>query len=307
MKISIVGIGRVGSSVGFALVLRELCKELVLVSRSRDKAQAEAMDLQHTASLSGTLMTVRAGEAVDTAGSDIVVLCASAPLPTGSRSRLDLAAVNWSLYGDLVAELVRHAPDAIYLVVANPVDVLTYRTLRVSGLDPRRVIGAGTIIDSARFRGVIARETGVHPQDIRAYILGEHGDSQFPALSIASIAGEFADSSESQWGLFREAVRSGHDIFQARGYTNHAIAGALTLIVRSIEGDDRHTMPVSTLIDGRYGVSDVCLSLPCVIGRAGVCRVMQPRLNEEEAEQFRASAQAVKKVIEACDSLPNSP
>lgn len=208
MKISVVGIGRVGSSVAFALTMRELCKELVLVSRSGEKAQAEAMDLAHTAALGETLMTIRAGDASDVAGSDLIVLCASAPLRAGEHvSRMDLARDNWSLYGELVPELVRHAPDAIYLVVANPVDVLTYRTLKVSGIDPARVIGSGTIIDSARYREVIARQTGIHPMDIRAYVLGEHGDSQFPAVSIASVAGEFADSASSQVGLFREAVQ----------------------------------------------------------------------------------------------------
>ena len=150
---------------------------------------------------------------------------------------------------------------------------------------------------------LIARETAVHPQDIRAYVLGEHGDTQFPAVSIASIAGEFADDSDTQWGLFREAARTGHTIFQTRGYTNHAIARAVALIVRSIDGDDRHTMPVSTLMQGQFGVNDVCLSLPCVIGRAGVQRVMEPRLSEEEISLFRVSARAVREVIDRCESL----
>lgn len=302
MKISVVGIGRVGSSVAFALTMRELCKELVLVSRSREKAQAEAMDLAHTAALGETLMTIRAGDAEDVAGSDLVVLCASAPLRTGENiSRLDLAYDNWALYNSLVPELVRHAPEAIYLVVANPVDVLTYRTLQLSGIDPSRIIGSGTIIDSARYREVIARQTSIHPMDIRAYVFGEHGDSQFPAVSIASVAGEFADSASTQMGMFQEAVRSGYEIFHQRGYTNHAIARAVTLIARSIAGDDRHTMPVSTLVDGPFDVHDVCLSLPCVIGREGVVRVMHPRLSDTEADQFRASAHAVRKAIDLCE------
>jgi len=301
MKISVVGIGRVGSSVAFALTLRELCKELVLVSRSREKAQAEAMDLAHTAALGETLMTIRAGGAADVSGSDLIVLCASAPLRTGKIvSRMDLARDNWALYGELLPDLFRHAPDAIYLIVANPVDVMVYRTLMLTGADPARVIGSGTIIDSARYREVIARQTGIHPMDIRAYVFGEHGDSQFPAVSIASVAGEFADSASSQMGLFQEAVRSGYEIFHKRGYTNHAIARAVTLITRSIAGDDRHTMPVSTLVDGPFGVQDVCLSLPCVIGREGVVRVMNPRLSEDEVGLFRASADAIREAIALC-------
>lgn len=302
MKISVIGIGRVGSSVAFALTMRELCKELVLVSRSREKAEAEAMDLAHTAALGETLITIRAGAPADVAGSDLVVLCASSPMGTGKDlSRMDLARDNWSLYGELVPELFRHAPEAIYLIVSNPVDVLTYRTLKLSGADPSRIIGSGTIIDSARYREVIARQTSIHPMDIRAYVFGEHGDSQFPAISIASVAGEFADSQASQMGHFQEAVRSGYEIFHRRGYTNHAIARAVTLIARSIAGDDRHTMPVSTWVDGPFGIQDVCLSLPCVIGREGVVRLMQPRLDRREQQMLRHSASVVREAIASCE------
>jgi L-lactate dehydrogenase len=307
MKITVVGLGRVGASVGYALTLGGSCKEMVLVSRSPDKAQAEALDLQHTAALGGALMTIRAGRAEDAAGSDIVVLCASVPVspPADQEApppRSALALDNWAMFGGLVPELARHAPDAIFLVVANPVDALTYRTLQLTGLDPSRVIGTGTVLDSARFRDLIARDTGIHPQDIRAYILGEHGDTQFPAVSAASIGGEFADCADSQWGLFRQAVESGYSIFKTRGYTNHAIARVVVMIVDAIADDHRHTLPVSTLIDGQFGVHDVCLSLPCVVGRAGVQRKMTPRLSEEEAELFRVSAKAVRGVIDMCEA-----
>lgn len=303
MKISIVGIGKVGTSVGFALTLNELCSELVLVSRSREKADAEAMDLAHAGALGTTPMTIQGGGFSDIAGSGLVVLCASAPIVASETwNRMQPAKDNWQLYHNLIPQLVEHAPDAIYLIVANPVDVLTYQTLQLSGIEPARVLGTGTIIDSARYRGVIARETGVHPMDIRAYVLGEHGESQFPAVSLASIGGERAESEQSQWDHFHEAVKSAYTVFRTRGYTNHAIAHAVVHITRSIVKDARHTLPVSVLMQDRFGVSDVCLSLPCVIGRQGIHRVLTPALSDSEADLFRKSAATVRAMIDTCQA-----
>jgi len=301
MKISIVGIGRVGAAVGHALTLKEMCRELVLINRTREIAEAEALDLSHASAFGDTLMNIHAGDAPDIAGSDIVVLCASVPAVRHEGwTRHELARQNWALYGELMPRLVEHAPDAIYLVVANPVDVLTYRAIQVSGLDPARVIGTGTLIDSARYRKLIAKHTGVHPLDIRAYIIGEHGDTQVLANSIASIGGEYAESEFSNWDLFAQAARSGYDIFQTRGYTNYGVAKAVTLLVQSIENDACHTLPVSSLIDGPYGVRDVCLSLPCVVGERGIHRVLRPTLSQTEFDLFRKSAAAVKDVIAQC-------
>ncbi len=304
MKISIIGIGKVGAAVGHALTIREMCKRLVLINRTRDTAEAEALDLSHASAFGDTLMDIHAGGVEDVAGSDIVVLCASVPAqPHAGWTRDELALQNWRLYGEILPDIVRRAPDAVYLVVANPVDVLTYRTIQATGLDPSRVIGTGTLVDSARYRMLIARETGVHPMDIRAYIIGEHGDSQVLANSIASIGGEPAESEFTDWNLFQEAVESAYKIFHTRGYTNYGVAKAVTLLVQSISQDACHTLPVSTLIDGVYGVEDVCLSLPCVVGERGVHRVLRPTLSQTEFDLFRASARAVRGVIEKCEGL----
>ncbi len=303
MKISIVGIGKVGAAVGHALTIKEMCKELVLVNRTRKTAEAEAMDLSHASAFGNSMMEISAGDLSDVAGSKIVVLSASVPAVLHANwTRTELAIQNWRMYGELLPKLVKVAPDAIYIVVANPVDVITYHTLKVTGLDPARVIGTGTLVDSARYRKLIARETGVHPMDIRAYIIGEHGDSQVLCNSIASIGGETPASEFSNWDLFAEATQSAYDIFQTRGYTNYGVAMAVTLLVQSIAQDACHTLPVSTLIDGAYGVSDVCLSLPCVVGEHGIHRVIHPAINETEAELFRQSADAVKNVIQVCES-----
>lgn len=301
MKISVVGIGKVGQAVCHALTLKEMCRELVLVNRTMKTARAEALDLSHASAFGESMMKIRAGEIADVRGSQIVVLAASVPARDHPKwTRTELARDNWRLYGELMPELVRHAPDAVYLVVANPVDVLTYRTIKVSGLDPSRVIGTGTLVDSARYRKLIARETGVHPMDIRAYIIGEHGDSQVLANSIASIGGESPASEFSNWDLFAEATQSAYEIFHTRGYTNYGVAKAVTLLVQSIAQDACHTLPVSTLIQGEYDVHDVCLSLPCVVGERGIHRVIRPAINAVEIDLFRQCAMSVRKVIEVC-------
>lgn len=303
MKISIVGIGRVGACVGYALTLKELCRELVLVSRTKETAQAEALDLSHASALGVNMMDIYAGDVKDIAGSQIVVLCASVPANDHVKwSRTELAKDNWALYAEILPDIVKHAPDAVYIVVANPVDMLTYRTVKLTGLDPSRVIGTGTLVDSARYRKLIARETGVHPMDIRAYIIGEHGDSQVLANSIAAIGGEHAQSQFTDWDLFQEAVDSAYTIFHTRGYTNYGVAKAVSLLVHSITTDACHTLPVSTLLQGEYGVSDVCLSLPCVVGKGGIHRVLRPTLNQTEFDLFRESAKAVRAVIDMCEN-----
>ncbi|MEM6259009.1 MAG: lactate dehydrogenase [Planctomycetota bacterium] len=305
MKISIIGLGRVGAAVGFVLTLYEQCEELVIINRTRAKAEAEALDLSHCAAFGQAKMRIRAGEMADAAGSDLVVLCASCPMPDKNTfDRMHLAQGNWQLYGELTPEIVSHAPDAIYLIVANPIDVLTYRVLKASGLKPSQVIGAGTIIDTARYRGVIAKRTGIHPNDVRGYVLGEHGDSQFPTISLAQAGGEPVDDEAEHWEAFEQAKQSAFEIYKHRGYTNYAIAKAVSLIVHTIRHDAGFTLPVSHLIEGYLGVTDVCVGLPCIVGSGGIRRAMRPALSEKEAEMFIASAGQVRAVIDRCGSNP---
>ncbi|MGH8624307.1 MAG: hypothetical protein ACREYC_03170 [Gammaproteobacteria bacterium] len=164
-------------------------------------------------------------------------------------------------------------------------------------MPPSRVLGTGTLIDSARFRSMLSAEVGIHPDDLRAYILGEHGPSQFPALSLAQAGGEAIEDNRGRRRMFDQAVDAGFEVFRSKGYTNDAIAMAAALIIESIAFDKRHTMPISTLIDGYLGVRDVCLSVPVVVGREGITRVLQPDLNELEIDAFRASAVTVRGAI----------
>jgi len=298
MKISIVGIGKVGAALAYTLVVRSLGTELLLVNRTRVTAEGHALDLLHASSIAERPMTIRAGTMAESSGSDIVIVCASAPMQPTYHTRLDLASDNARLFEQLIPELARRSPKAVMLIVTNPVDVMTWHALQLSGFEPSHVLGTGTFIDSARYRSLLSQELGIHPEDLRAYILGEHGDSQFPAMSLAVTGGERLDRSDATIRLFREAVQLGHAAMRQKGYTDFAIAMAATLIVEAIVSDNRRTYPVSTLINGYLGVRDVCLSLPAVIGRSGVTRQLQPALSAPERRAFVKCARIVREAIE---------
>jgi L-lactate dehydrogenase len=295
MKISVIGMGKVGAATAFSLVIRAIPHELVLVARTKEKALGDALDLQHAAAMVRS-MEVIAGDAADTAGSDIVILSLS--VPQGPiTDRLELAEPNGRLLREVVPELASLSPKAVFLVLTNPVDVCTYVTLRASGLPSGQVMGSGTLIDTARLRSLVARETGISARDIRAYVLGEHGESQFPAMSVASVGGLRLDGMAMD-SLVDEARHGGQRVTKQKGYTNYAVALSATLICEAIAEDARTILPVSTLIDGFQGVKDVCLSLPCVVGSGGILRVLSVDLDAGECEQFRRSASIVREALE---------
>jgi L-lactate dehydrogenase len=299
-KVSIIGVGRVGATTAFHLTTQGVADELVLVNRTHETAVGEAMDLTHATGFMERPIRVRAGQVEDTAESDIVVVTSSVPHPPDKPDRLLLAEGNARLMADLLPRLAHLSPTAIFIMVTNPVDVMTYLALQLTGLEPRQVIGTGTLIDSARYRSLLSQHWGVHPEDIRAYILGEHGDSQVRAQSVALTGGERLPDSEYAEQAFRETIAGGYEIARRKGYTNFAIAMAVGLMVESILRDSRRTMPVSTVINGYCGVHDVCLSVPVVLGRSGVTRRFEPLLDESEQAAFRQSARIVRGAIERC-------
>jgi L-lactate dehydrogenase len=295
MKFSIVGIGHVGSAAAYALTLSGVVDELVLVSRNRDRANGEALDLQHAAAMLPHVVDVRSGDLDAIAGSELTILTMSAP--TERPGRHLLAPANGQLFREMIPWISRANPDGILLVVSNPVDALTWLTIRESGFEPRRVIGCGTIIDSARFRAGLSRELRVHPDDIRSYVLGEHGEFQFPATSIALAGGAEIGQHELVDRVFREALASPLEVLNGKGHTSYAVAQAIVMIGRSIALNEQRTLPVSSLIDGYLDEHDVCLSLPCVVGRQGIVRQLHPQLDEAERAAWRASAASVRETI----------
>ncbi|MCC9604082.1 lactate/malate dehydrogenase family protein [Stieleria sp. JC731] len=297
MKITIVGTGRVGSAIAFACVMNPIADELLLVNRTPEKAEGDALDLCHASALRNTNMKIRAGEIADAKGSDIIVFTASIPYGDALRKRTELAEENYQLLKEWVPELAAGSPDAILIVVTNPVDMLTYAAIQLSGFPASRVIGTGTLLDSVRYRAMLSEKLQIHSDDIRAYILGEHGDTQFAAKSVAMTGGETFISDEVTEEIFRQTVGMGYKVAQLKGFTNYGVAMATMLILDSIVYDLRHTIPLSVLVDGFCGVDDVCLSLPTVIGRQGVTRILHPPLSEEEQSAFKHSAEAVRKNI----------
>jgi len=296
MKITIVGTGRVGSSIAFAAVMQPIASELLLVNRSKEKAEGDAMDLMHASALRNSNMRIRAGEIEDTTGSDIIVFTASAPYGPPHRKRWELAEDNLPIMQEWIPALAKASPEAIFVLVTNPVDTMTLATIKLSGFPWQRVIGTGTLLDSVRYRSLLSTEIGIHADDIRAYILGEHGDTQFAAQSLAMTGGERFYPSDTSLRMFNETVNMGYEVSKRKGHTNYGIAMATMTVLDSIVYDLRHTMPVSVMIDGYLGQADLCLSLPCVIGRAGVTRILHPMLSDDEQTKFLHSAAAIREV-----------
>jgi L-lactate dehydrogenase len=298
MKISVVGVGKVGSTLAFALSHRNFVHELVLVGRDREVTLGHALDIAHAQSFVEVPTQVVAGTVADTAGSDILAICASVPTPPTMAERSALGPGNVRLMRELLPPLAKLSPEAILVMVANPVDVLTHYAIELTGFPARRVLGSGTLIDSARLRHELSLELGIHANDLRAYILGEHGGSQFAAMSCATAGGETIDDTSKRRELIAQVTRAGLEIFQKKGHTNYGIALSVTAILEAVALDTKHTLPVSVAVDGFLGVRDVCLSLPAVVGRGGVERILHPRLNEAETRAFRASADEVRRQIE---------
>ena len=287
--------------LAYTLMLRGAAREIVLVGANRAKAEGEAMDLMHAQAFLQIPVSVRAGDLEDCAGSEVVAMCASVPTPDGITNRNILAEGNVALMKEMLPKIAAAAPETKLVMVTNPVDVLTWQALQLTGFPPERVMGTGTLLDSIRFREMLSEMIGIHPDDLRAYILGEHGMHQFPAMSVAQAGGERIEDSPERRALCDKAANAGIEVFRKKRNTCYAIGQAAAYIIESILLDERRTVPLSVKIDGFLGVEGVCLSLPVVVGKRGIERVLHPELNAMEAEQFRAAASAVKKVIaEVC-------
>jgi L-lactate dehydrogenase len=293
-------------------MIRGTATELVLVDINNDKAVGEMMDFNHGLSFVRP-MEIAAGGYEDLAGSHVVIIAAGASQKPG-ESRLDLLARNAGIFCEIVPEVVRHNPDGVILIATNPVDILTYISLRESGLPAGKVIGSGTILDTSRFRFLLGQYYGVDARSVHAYIIGEHGDSEIPLWSLASIGGvrlqEFAPLLNKSYDqvemhkLFLEVRNAAYEIIKRKGATYYAIGLGLLSIVESIIGNHRSVMSVSTLMTGQYGVRDICLSLPCVVGASGVEEVLTLILSPEEETGFRGSAE---KLLATLGSLPHRP
>lgn len=308
-KGTIVGAGQVGMACAYSMLIQNTLDELVIIDINREKLEGEIMDLLHGLPFVEPTL-IRAGEPADTANSDVIIITAGAKQKPG-ETRLDLVQRNVTIFKDLIPSLVEHCPEGIYLLVSNPVDIMTYVTLKLSELPKSRVIGSGTVLDTARFRYLLASQIHIDPRSLHAYIIGEHGDSEVPVWSKVNIAGthlcgggwEGSPSCDNQAldTIFQQVKNAAYEIIQRKGATNYAIGLGVTQIVQAILRDQNRVLTVSSLIDGLHGVRDVCLSLPSVVNRYGVTRVLNLSLSDGEKQKLQQSGQTLQAVLEQID------
>jgi L-lactate dehydrogenase len=311
-RVAVVGVGNVGASFAYALVLSGLASELVLIDLDMRRAEGEAMDLAHAVPFTKPIR-VWAGDYADCAGAAVTVITAGSAQRPG-ESRRDLVGRNAAIFGSIVPRVAEANPNGIILVATNPVDVLSYRSWKLSGLPSSRVFGAGTILDTARFRALLSDHFAVDPRSVHAFIAGEHGDSEVPIWSSANIAGMHLeafckangltyDSSEMD-AIFARTRDAAYEIIARKGATYYAVGAGLLRIVEAIIRGQRTVLSVSSLVDDYHGISDVYLSLPCVVTRDGIERVLRLDLSASEADGLRRSAGVLRAMI---DELPAAP
>jgi L-lactate dehydrogenase len=305
MKVGVVGAGMVGSAAANALVLRGAASEVVLIDQNQKRAIAEAEDILHATPFAH-VTRVRAGDYADLAEAGAVITAAGVSQRPG-ETRLELLERNAAVFAAIVPQILAAAPEAILVVATNPVDVMTQVATRISGLPPERVIGSGTILDTARFRALLGAHLEVSPKSVHAHVLGEHGDSEVLCWSVADVAGIAVDKLARQIGrplddevkaaIDRGVRRAAYRIIEGKGATWYGIAGGLSRIVQSIASDENSALTVSMLTDDVEGVGSIALSLPRVIGRAGVVRTFLPSLDVNERALLRRSAATIEEAL----------
>lgn len=306
-KVAVVGVGFVGSAFAYSLMIQGIASEIVLIDVDEKRVQGEAMDLNHGLSFVRPV-SIRAGGYSDCEGAAIVVISAGVAQKPG-QSRLDLAHLNVEILRQIVPRVTERNRDCIILVATNPVDIMTYAALRLSGFPPSRVIGSGTILDTSRLRYLLGEHLRVDPRNVHAYIIGEHGDSEVPVWSLANVAGtrlrDFCPICGERYDprhlnrVFEEVKNAAYEIIRLKGRTYFAIGLGLTRIVEAILRDENAILTVSSLLEDYYGVSDICLSVPTVINRGGVREVLKLPLEEEEIRDFQRSASIMREVAKS--------
>lgn len=305
-KIAIVGTGFVGSTTAYTLMLSGLISELVLIDINSRKAEGEAMDMNHGMPFVKPVK-IYGGNYSDCKDADIVVITGGANQKPG-ETRIDLVNKNTAIFRDVVGNIVKYNKDCILLVVTNPVDILTYVTYKLSGFPKNRVIGSGTVLDSARFKYMIGEHMGIDPRNVHAYIIGEHGDTEVPTWSLASIAGvpmdtycrdcKSCDSDNFKETTYDNVKNAAYEIIDRKGATYYAVALAVRRIVEAIVRNENSILTVSSLLEGEYGLNDICLSIPSQVNSEGVSRIINVPLSAEESQLLNKSAGALKQVID---------
>lgn len=304
-KVVLVGTGMVGMSYAYALLNQTACDELVLIDVDKRRAEGEAMDLNHGVAFSGSHMKIRAGEYADCADADIVAICAGVAQKPG-ESRRELLGRNLAVFRSVIEPVVQSGFGGIFMVATNPVDIMTHITQALSGFDARRVLGTGTALDTARLRYLLGDAFGVDPRNVHAYVMGEHGDSEFVPWSQAMIATQpvrafcatagRGDCDDALEKIETEVRTAAEKIIQAKRATYYGIGMAMVRITRAIFGNESSVLTVSSLLQGEYGEKGVYVGAPCIVNRSGVQRVLTMELTDTELARFHASCETLREL-----------
>ena len=308
-KVAVMGCGFVGATSAFSLIQSGLFSEMVLIDANHEKAVGEAMDLSHGSAYS-TPVKIYAGSYDDIVDAGLIVITAGANQKP-NETRLDLVKKNVSIFKSIIPEIKERNCEGILLIVSNPVDILTYVTLKLSGFPANRVIGSGTVLDTARLKHVLGEHLQVDSRNIHAYVIGEHGDSELAVWSGAQVAGihinHFCElrghfqHQEAMNRLYQEVRDSAYHIIERKGATYYGVAVAVKRIAEAIVKNEHAVLPISSLMQGEFGLSDLCLSIPTVVGNKGVEMVVDIYLDNEEKQKLLESAHALKQVLESLD------
>ncbi|MBS6956305.1 MAG: L-lactate dehydrogenase [Enterocloster asparagiformis] len=305
-KVVIVGTGMVGMSYAYSLLNQSVCDELVLIDVNKTRAVGEAMDLNHGLAFANSSMTIYAGEYGDCADADIVVICAGVAQKPG-ETRLDLLKRNAQVFRSIIDPVTSSGFNGIFLVATNPVDIMTRITCVLSGFNPRRVLGSGTALDTARLRYLLGEYLNVDPRNVHAYVMGEHGDSEFVPWSQALLAtkpilelcGENDAVCRDRLDQIEEEVRTAaYKIIEAKNATYYGIGMALTRITKAILGDEHSVLTVSAMMRGEFGQRDVFVGAPCIINQNGIQKVLPLSLTDEEQEKMSRSCDTLRESFE---------
>ena len=306
-KAAVIGCGFVGASSAFAMMKTGIFSELVLLDANHKKTEGEAMDLAHGLPFSRP-MEIYAGDYPHLAGCALIVITAGANQKPG-ETRLELVQRNVAIFRSIIPQIVKYNREAVLLVVSNPVDILTWVAQKLSGLPPRQVLGSGTVLDTARLKYLLSRHLEVDARSVHAVIIGEHGDSELAVWSGANISGvdlsHFCalcgetEHRETMERIYRDVRDSAYEIIERKGATYYGIAAAVARIAQCIVRNEHSVLPVSTNLQGLYGVEDLCMSVPAVVGRDGVEKVLEIELSPEEREAFRQSAETLSGVAKS--------
>ena len=306
-KAAIIGCGFVGASSAFSLVHKGLFSELVLIDANHAKAEGEAMDLSHGRPFTSP-MKIYAGSYDDISDCSLIIITAGANQKPG-ETRLDLVHKTVAIFKSIIPEITKRNFEGILLIVANPVDILTYAALKISGYPKERVLGSGTVLDSARFRYLLSEHLNVDSRSVHAYIIGEHGDSELAVWSSANVSGiginDFCElrghyeHDEAMDRIYRTVRDSAYEIIERKGATYYGVAMAVSRIAESIIRNEHSVLPVSSLMEGEYGLTDLCISVPTIVSAKGAEQVLEIPLSQEEKEKLQKSAAELKKVLDS--------